>query len=113
MLVVIAHLPSYFPSNRSLPMTKADIVGIIAGNTGLTRTEVDTVIRGFFETVIEALKRDETIELRGFGTFKVVKRAQRVARNPQTNEELIVPQQRVPSFKVSKDFRKAVNKSVV
>lgn len=93
-------------------MTKADIVEIVANNTGLTKIETDAVVKGFLETVIESLKDGQAIELRGFGSFKVVKRAQRVARNPKTNEEVIVPQQNVPVFKVSKEFKKAVNDSV-
>jgi len=64
------------------------------------------------ETVMDSMKRGETIELRGFGSFKVVKRAQRMARNPKTNEEVVVPEQYVPTLKMSKDFRKAVNDSM-
>ena len=62
------------------------------------------------ETVIDAMKRGEHIELRGFGSFKVVRRAQRVARNPKTNEEVIVPEQYAPILKISKDFKQSVNK---
>lgn len=90
-------------------MTKADIVDIIASSTGLTKVETEAVVKGFLETVKDAMKRGETIELRGFGSFKVVKRAQRVARNPKTNEEVIVPEQFVPVLKVSKDFKEAVD----
>lgn len=93
-------------------MTKADIVDIISTSTGLTKVETETVVKGFLDTVIDAMKRNETIELRGFGSFKVVKRAQRVARNPKTNEEVIVPEQHVPMLKISKDFKKQVNESV-
>ncbi|MGF1669802.1 MAG: HU family DNA-binding protein [Balneolaceae bacterium] len=93
-------------------MTKADIVDIISTSTGLTKIETDAVVNGFIDTVIDAMKRGENIELRGFGTFKVVKRAQRVARNPKTNEEVIVPEQYVPTLKISKDFKKAVNESM-
>ncbi|MEX0661939.1 MAG: HU family DNA-binding protein [Balneolaceae bacterium] len=93
-------------------MTKADIVDIISSSTGLTKVETETVVKGFLDTVIDAMKRNETIELRGFGSFKVVKRAQRVARNPKTNEEVIVPEQHVPMLKISKDFKKQVNESV-
>jgi DNA-binding protein HU-beta len=92
-------------------MTKAEIVAIIAANTGMTKLEVDSVLKGFFETVIEAMKRGDNIELRGFGTYKVLRRAQRVARNPKTNEEVIVPQQFIPMFKPSKDFKKEVQNS--
>ncbi|WP_280842367.1 HU family DNA-binding protein [Rhodohalobacter sp. SW132] len=92
-------------------MTKADIVDVISSSTGLTKVETEAVVNGFIDTVIDAMKRGETIELRGFGSFKVVKRAQRVARNPKTNEEVIVPEQYVPTLKISKDFKKQVNKS--
>ena len=93
-------------------MTKADIVDVISDSTGLTKIETEAVVNGFLQTVVDAMKRGETIELRGFGSFKVVKRAQRVARNPKTNEEVIVPEQHVPTLKVSKDFKKAVNESI-
>jgi len=92
-------------------MTKADIVEIISSSTGLTKIETEAVVKGFLETVIEAMKRGETIELRGFGSFKVVKRARRVARNPKTNKEVIVPSQYVPVLKISKEFKQAVNQN--
>lgn len=92
-------------------MTKADIVDIISASTGLTKVETEAVVKGFLETVIDAMKRGETIELRGFGSFKVVQRAQRVARNPKTNEEVIVPEQAVPVLKVSKEFKEIVNEA--
>lgn len=90
-------------------MTKADIVDIVSNSTGITKVETEAVVNGFLDTVIDAMKSGETIELRGFGSFKVVKRAQRVARNPKTNEEVIVPEQHVPVLKVSKEFKKEVN----
>jgi len=90
-------------------MTKADIVDVITLSTGISKTETEAVVNGFLDTVIESLKEGKNIELRGFGSFKVVKRAQRVARNPKTNEEVIVPEQYVPVLKVSKDFKKSVS----
>ena len=93
-------------------MTKADIVDIISSSTGLTKIETEAVVNGFMETVKESLKNRETIELRGFGTFKVVKRAKRVARNPKTNEEVIVPERHAPTFKFPKHFRIEVNESI-
>jgi nucleoid DNA-binding protein len=89
-------------------MTKADIVDIISSSTGIAKVETEAVVKGFLDTVIDALKEGKTIELRGFGSFKVVKRAQRIARNPKTNEEVIVPEQFVPVLKVSREFKKAI-----
>lgn len=94
-------------------MTKADIVDIISSTVGLTKVETEAVVNGFLETVIEAMKRGESIELRGFGSFKVAKRAQRVARNPKKNIEVIVPEQYAPVLKVSKEFKIAVNKAMM
>jgi DNA-binding protein HU-beta len=93
-------------------MTKADIVDIVASSTGISKIETEAVVKGFIETVIEAMKSGQTIELRGFGSFKVVKRAKRVARNPKTNQEVIVPEQFVPVLKMSKDFKQSVNDSM-
>ena len=93
-------------------MTKSDIVNIISSSVGLTKVETEAVVNGFMETVIDSMKRGENIELRGFGSFKVVKRAQRVARNPKTNVEVIVPEQHVPVLKISKDFKEAVNEAM-
>jgi len=94
-------------------MTKADIVDVISSSTGLTKVETEAVVNGFMETVIDAMKRGERIELRGFGSFKVVKRAPRVARNPKTNEEIQVPAQYVPKLKMSKSFKEQVNESMM
>ncbi len=93
-------------------MTKADIVDRIAQGTGLTKIETEAVVEGFMTTVIEAMKSDERIELRGFGSFEVVRRAPRTARNPRTNEEIRVAARYVPVFSVSPDFRDGVNEAV-
>jgi DNA-binding protein HU-beta len=94
-------------------MTKADMVDIISSSTGLTKVETEAVVNGFMETVIDAMERGDHIELRGFGTFKVVKRAPRVARNPKTNEEVQVPARFVPVLKMSRDFKDTVNEELI
>jgi nucleoid DNA-binding protein len=91
-------------------MTKADIVTSIAETTGLTKKEVATVVNQFFTEVKKALAHGEHIEVRGFGTFKVVKRNQRKARNPHTGSAVIVPQRMVPVFKPSRAVKEEVAK---
>lgn len=93
-------------------MTKSDIVDIVSASTGISKIETEAVVKGFMETVIESMKKGENIELRGFGSFKVVKRAPRVARNPKTNQEVTVPEQYVPVLKISKDFKAAVHNAM-
>lgn len=92
-----------------MSVTKADLVDIVAQGTGLTKLETEAVIEGFFNSVIETLKKGKGIEIRGFGTFKVKKKAGREARNPKTGVKVYVPEHYVPVFKFSKDFKKLVN----
>lgn len=89
-------------------MTKADIIDRVASGTGLTKIETEAVINGFITVIKEALKNEERIEIRGFGSFRVQERAPRTARNPRTNEEVMVASCYVPVFKPSQQFRNAV-----
>ncbi|MHC1739399.1 MAG: HU family DNA-binding protein [Ignavibacteriaceae bacterium] len=90
-------------------MTKSEVVEFIAQGTGITRLETEAVVEGFFNAVCEALKSREGIEIRGFGTYKVKKKASRYARNPKTGEKVFVPEHYVPIFKFSKDFKLNIN----
>jgi integration host factor beta subunit len=93
-------------------MTKSDIVDRIAQATGLTKLETEVVVDGFLKTVIDALSRDEHVELRGFGTFRVKERAPRTGRNPRTGEIVELEGQFVPHFKVSRELRQLVDQSI-
>lgn len=90
-------------------MTRADIANKIALATGLSKVETETVVEGFILCVIDALKNKESIEIRGFGTFKIKERKPRVARNPKTGAKVELGKRYVPMFKVSKEFKKTVN----
>ena len=89
-------------------LTKADIVRQIAQATGLTKTDTGAVVDGFIESVIDALAKDEHIEIRGFGTFKVVDRAPRTGRNPRSGSEVKISGRKAPVFKPSKELRNRV-----
>jgi len=94
-------------------MTRADIAAKIANATGLSKVETETVVEGFILCVIEALKENESIEIRGFGTFKVKERKPRTAHNPKTGARVELGRRFVPMFKVSKEFKKAVNDAIL
>lgn len=90
-------------------MTKGDLIDILAEGTGLTKVETGAVVDGLFATMRYALKKEDSIDIRGFGRFKVVERKERIARNPKTGEEIFVPARKVPVFRCSKDLRDAIN----
>ncbi len=90
-------------------MTKADIVNQIAESTGLTKTDTAAVVEQFLRSVISALQQGDHIEIRGFGTFKVVTRASRTGRNPKTGDVVKIPERPVPVFKPSRELRSGVD----
>ncbi len=93
-------------------MTKAEIVSKIAAraDVDLNKKDVATVVDGFLDEVRKALLNHEHIEIRRFGTFKVVERKRRIARNPHTGEAVEVPSRKVPVFKPSKLIKNRIAK---
>ena len=94
-------------------MTKSDIINIVAEGTGMTKVETAAVVDGFFATAAYALANGDRVDIRGFGSFKVVKRKARKMRNPQTKEIMDVPEYNTPVFKVSKNLKEYVNKQKI
>jgi len=92
-----------------MTMTKADIAQLIARATGLTQTDTAAAIDGFIEAVTQALEEGDHVEIRGFGTFKVVERAARTGRNPRAGTHVEIPSRQAPVFKPSRDLRERVD----
>ena len=93
----------------SIRLTKKQIINRVADEAGLPRTEVSAVIDGFLHVVGQALKAEERVSLRRFGTFQVRHRAERAARNPATGKPITVPAQKAPVFVASRDLKSLVN----
>lgn len=85
-------------------MTKADIVKQIAERTGVEREVVSTIVENFMEQVRSSMIHGENIYLRGFGTFLLKQRAEKVARNISKNTTIVIPAHTVPAFKPSPEF---------
>lgn len=85
-------------------MTKAEIVNEISQKTGVDRKEVLQIVEGFMDSVKTSLANGKNVYLRGFGSFVVKHRAEKVARNINKNTSMIVPAHDIPAFKPSKDF---------
>ncbi|MCI5718430.1 MAG: HU family DNA-binding protein [Alistipes sp.] len=85
-------------------MTKADIVNEIAKSTGVEKVLVQTIVEAFMENVRNSLIENNNVYLRGFGSFIIKKRAQKVARNISKNTTITIPEHNIPAFKPSKSF---------
>jgi integration host factor subunit beta len=90
-------------------MTKADLVEEVIRATELPRKESETIVETIFENIIQALQKNEKIEIRGFGSFRTRERRGRVGRNPKTGVKVEVPAKRIPYFKPSKELKEYVN----
>ncbi len=77
----------------------------------MTRREAGTIVDAALNSILEALRRGEKVEIRGFGTFRTRTRNARTGRNPKTGQTVVVPAKTVPFFKPSKQLRDAVSEA--
>jgi integration host factor subunit beta len=90
-------------------MTKADLIEEVARVVEFTRKESEIIVEAIFDSVVNALREDDKIEIRGFGSFRTRQRQSRIGRNPKTGARVDVPAKRVPYFKPSKELKDLVN----
>ena len=91
-------------------MNKSDLIAAIAAKTGDTKKSAEASVNAFVEVVTKALVKGDKVQLVGFGSFEVRKRAARKGRNPQTKEEIKIPASKAPVFKAGKALKDLVNK---
>jgi integration host factor subunit beta len=91
-------------------MTKSELVDkIVEANGVLTRKESEMVVNIVFDSMGEALKKGEKVEIRGFGSFTIRERGAREARNPKSGDVVNIPAKKVPFFKTGKELRERVD----
>lgn len=90
-------------------MTKSELVELIASKRSLPQKHVEAVVNGIIEAMVDAMMRDERIEIRGFGNFTIRHYDAYNGRNPKTGDKVKVPPKRMPFFKVGKDLRERVD----
>ena len=91
-------------------MNKEILVKTVAGNIdGATKKDIEVVVNEVFDTIKNTLVAGEKVAIAGFGSFEVVERAARTARNPRTGEEIAVPASKAPKFKAGKALKDAVD----
>ncbi|MCR4891080.1 MAG: HU family DNA-binding protein [Lachnospiraceae bacterium] len=91
-------------------MNKTELVAAVAEKSSLTKKDAEAAIKAFTETVSDQLKKGDKVQLVGFGTFEVTKRAKREGRNPRTGEPMDIPASKAPRFKAGKALKDLVNK---
>jgi integration host factor subunit beta len=90
-------------------MTKAELVELIAAETGVSKKDTAVIVNMILENISRALESSDKVELRGFGSFKVKSRRSRTARNPRSGDSVMVPAKLVPYFKASNELKDRLN----
>jgi len=90
-------------------MTKADLVEEVSRAIAASRKDAEQIVENVFESIVQALRGDDKIEIRGFGSFRTRRRRGRTGRNPKTGAKVQVPAKRIPYFKPSKELKELVN----
>lgn len=90
-------------------MTKSELIDAVAQRTRMNKSRAEIVVNTIFETMTEALRVGEGIEIRGLGSFTVRHYKAYPGRNPRTGVQVDVPEKRLPFFKVGLELKKLVN----
>ena len=90
-------------------MTKTELIKAVAETANLSNKDADAAVNALLDTIKDELTKGEKIQLIGFGTFEVTKRAAREGRNPQTGETVKIKASKAPRFKAGKALKDALN----
>lgn len=90
-------------------MNKADLIGAIAAEAGLSKVDAKKAVEAFISTVSNALKEGDKVSLIGFGTFSVAERSERTGINPSTKATITIPAKKVAKFKAGAELSEAIS----
>lgn len=91
-------------------MNKAELINAVATSAEVSKKDAEAVVSATLDAITNALKDGDKVQLVGFGSFEVKKRAERIGRNPKTKESIKIPASKVPTFKAGKALKEAVAK---
>ena len=91
-------------------MNKTELIAAMASKADISKKDAENALKAFTDTVGAQLKKGDKIQLVGFGTFDVSKRAAREGRNPQTGDTMKIAASKAPKFKAGKALKDLVNK---
>ena len=89
-------------------MNKTELVAAVAEKAEISKKDADKAVTAFIDSVVDALKADDKVQLVGFGTFEVRARDARTGINPLTKEKIQIAASKAPAFKAGKAFKDAI-----
>ena len=93
-------------------MVKSELLHKLCDNhPRIPKKDIEKILEIIFFEIINALSRGENIEIRGFGTYKIIRRKARIGRNPKNSESVQIPEKNAIKWKMSKIFFNRLNKN--
>lgn len=89
-------------------MNKVELVTAVAEKAEISKKDATKAVSAITEVIKESLSKGDSVQLVGFGTFKVVDRAARTGHNPKTGEKIEIPAKKTPKFTAGKKLKDAV-----
>lgn len=90
-------------------MNKAELIAAIAEKAGITKEQAQVAFAATFDTIADAMAKQDKVAVPGFGSFQGKVRAERKGRNPSTGKEIIIPQAIVANFKPATQLKELMN----
>jgi integration host factor subunit beta len=90
-------------------MTRRELIAAVAAAEGITIKEAELTVKTVFASIEQALTKEDRVEIRGFGSFKVKAYRRYQGRNPKSGEIIQVKDKKLPFFKVGKELKERVN----
>lgn len=90
-------------------MNKSELIDAIAEEADISKASAGRALDAVIDNITNAMKKDDSVTLVGFGTFTVRNRAARTGRNPRTGEDIEIKAAKVPAFKPGKALKDAIN----
>ncbi|WP_267471152.1 HU family DNA-binding protein [Buchnera aphidicola] len=97
---------------KETKMNKSQLIDAVSKKTNLSRTHIKCIVKTILTIIVDTLKDGKSVQLAGFGTFKVNSRAARIGRNPQTGETIQISEKKIPTFTSGKSFKTEIEKTL-
>ncbi|MFP3981717.1 MAG: HU family DNA-binding protein [Desulfobacterales bacterium] len=90
-------------------MNKLEMISALKKEANISKSEAARVVQIFFDSMADALAKEERIEIRGLCSFFVKNYKSYTGRNPKTGEKVRIQPKKLPFFKCGKELRERVN----
>ncbi|WP_405349476.1 MULTISPECIES: HU family DNA-binding protein [Ruminobacter] len=90
-------------------MNKQELIEKLAEKSHMSKSDAKKTLDALLETISESLAKGDSVQLVGFGTFKISERKARTGRNPRTGEQVKIAAKKIPTFSPGAAFKNAVN----